>query len=186
MKNLQLSEEMKNILASMKGKKLKSYEGEMISKEYCFMNPIKLNLPRFSVQLELSFVPLTWTSPIKTQEMEDATTFICKEVDCGQKPFGDPICVFPVEETISGIAVIRDYFGTNMGESFVFDNGIILSTGSSTISFVRYSIWDCAIYLKNRKDAEEFYSIARARNDFANIADIGGLKISVKREIVFL
>lgn len=186
MKNLQFKEEDLNILASTRGKKLKSYEGEMHSKDFYFMNPIKLNMSGFSVQLELSFVPLTWTSPLKTQEMEDATTFICKNVDSSQKPSGKHVRVFPVEETISGITVIRDYLGTNMGDSFVFDNGIILSTGSSSISFVRYSIWDCAVYLKNKQEAELFYSVTRARNDFAKIADIGGLKINVKRELLIL
>ena len=185
MRNLQFSEEMKNILASLKGKKLKSYEGEMISKECCFMNPIKLNISRFSIQLELSFVPLTWTSSLKTRETEDATTFICKKVDRFYKPFGNPICAFPVEETISGISVIRDYIGTNMGDSFVFDQGIILSTGNNTYSFIRYSIWDCAVYLKNKKEAEGFYSVSRAREDLKSVVD-DDLKISVKREPIVL
>lgn len=185
MKKLQLNEESVNTLVRIKGKKLKSYEGEMRSRDFYFMNPIKLNLPRFSVELELAYVPLTWMSSKRTQETEDATLFNCKEVDSKQKPFGNDICIFPVEETISGVSIIRDYVGTNLDESFVFDSGIILTTDINNYSFVRYSIWDCAIYLKNRNEAETFYSISRVRNDLASILD-NDLKINVKREIIVL
>ena len=117
--------------------------------------------------------------------MEDATIFNCKEVDSRQKPFGNTVCVFQVEETISGVSIIRDYVGTDMGESFVFDSGILLTTDSNTISFIRYSIWDCAIYLKTRAEAERFYSVSRARNDLAAIFD-NNLKTNIKREIIVL
>lgn len=185
MKDLKFSEDEINILARIKGKKLKSYEGAMISNGRFFMNPIKLNMPRFSVTLGLTFVPLTWTSSHRTQEMEDATVFNCNEIDPYQKPYGNPICVFPIEETVSGIVIIRDYVGTNMNESFVFDNGVILTTGSNTYSLIRYSIWDCAVYLKTRKEAEKFYSTARARTDFSDILD-EDLKVSVRREFISL
>ena len=142
-------------------------------------------MTRFSFELSLSYVPLTWTSSFKTQELEDATVFNCKEVDFCHKVFGDDVCVFPIEETITGISVIRDYIGTSMNDSFVFDNGVVLTTGNNTYSFIRYSIWDCAIYLKTRVEAESFYSVSRARNDLAAILD-NKLKLNVKREIITL
>lgn len=72
-----------------------------------------------------------------------------------------------------------------MGDSFVFDQGIILSTGNNTYSFIRYSIWDCAVYLKDKKEAEGFYSVSRVREDLKSVVD-ADLKISVKREHIVL
>lgn len=185
MNNLQLNDRAMEILASIKGKKLKSFEGDMISMGNYFMNPIKLNMPRFSVELGLSYVPLEWTSSFKTNEVEDATVFYCEMVDPSKKAFGNAVCLFPVEETISSVTVIRDYIGTNMGDSFVFDNGILLSAGNESLSFFRFSVWDCAMYLRNKDDAMSFYSAKRARDDFADIID-KKMKINLKREFMIL
>ena len=114
MVDLTINEEMKEILSSMKGKTLKSIEGNywFLCKE--FSEIVRLNLGQYAVELYVDYVAVKWMWGADGPVDDEENCFVIQKFDLDERnyPEGWKITQFLKDEKISEVVLVRDTIKT--------------------------------------------------------------------------
>jgi hypothetical protein len=145
MVDLTINEEMKEILSSMKGKTLKSIEGNywFLCKE--FSEIVRLNLGQYAVELYVDYVAVKWMWGADGPVDDEENCFVIQKFDLNERnyPEGWKITQFLKDEKISEVVLVRDTIKTNRGDEIVSDSGIVIRTNEKVYSISRTWIKIC-------------------------------------------
>ena len=184
MVDLTISEDMIEIMASMKGKTLKSIEGNYWFKCKDFLQIVRLNLGQFAVEIYADYVAIKWFWGAGHLVDAEENCFIVKKTDLSghNYPEGWKVVQFLKDEKISEVIVVRDNIKTNKGDEIISDAGFVLKTTEQVYSFSRGGL---DIYLNesnkidmplSEKDVKEEYT------DEYNSVEV----VEFKRDFIFL
>jgi hypothetical protein len=184
MVDLTIDDEMKEILSSMKGKTLKSIEGNYRFLCDVFLEIVRLNLGQYAVELYVDYVAvkLMWGADQPVDDEENC--FVIHRFDLNERnyPEGWKITQFLKDERISEVIIVRDTIKTNRGEEIVSDTGIVIRTNENVYSISRSGI-DLRIKESDRIDMP--LSVADVTEQYTD--DYCGVKpLEVRREFIFL
>ena len=184
MVDLTINDEMKDILSSMKGKTLKSFEGDYWFGRDEFTCIVRLNLGQYAVELDVDYVAikLMWGADYPVDDEENC--FVIQKFDLNERnyPEGWKITQFLKDERISEVILVRDIVKTNRGEEIVSDTGIVIRTNENVYSISRIGI-DLQIKESDRIDMP--LSVADVREQYTD--NHNGVKpVEVRRDFIFL
>lgn len=172
------SDEMINILKSMIGNILYSYEcGNTIQNE-AYGN-LQLNLKDFSIEIlnEVSEFPFYNSS-------EEISCFSCKKKSSSEtyKTYcEEPIEKHVINEKITSVALVEDDVNVNNGEYEIrFDMAIVIKTDKHKYIFSRGWFFDEVIYITVDNEFDKVYPISKVVEDWS---DDGENKINVVRTV---
>lgn len=176
MVNATFTDEMKELLASMVGKRFVSYECSKDSFSRAFGN-MRINFNGRSIELTNE----EQTFPLFDGE-EDMTCFACKVVD-SKRPFEPDVVaettVTDVNKSITSIEVVTDTIEVNNGEySIVYDMALIFHMGESVLMVSRDTWFSELITIKENDDYNQAFSVDDQKESWSND---GEYKVNVKR-----
>ena len=179
------TEEMRNILASMKGKTIKSFEGMFYQGQNYFEEQVKLNLGTFSVNLYVNEnVPAYFTNGKGVQYTEEISSFACSK-GLKNEPFNAPqgwnVYQFLVNEKVSEVILITDTAKTDKGEEYVIDSGVVIKTDYNTYILSK-GFWTVPIYFNKQEEIETPFTLQNLKEELSD----EGISVSVSRQIRFL
>ena len=174
---MKLTDEMIDILKSIKGKKILSLQCSKIDEWSRTYGNFRINFIDFSIDFtnEIRTVPFF-------DSIEDVAGFECVKTnnDTQFTPGIDrKIQVVPFDEEILSIEIINDEIEVNNGEYQVsFDEAILIHTEARTIMFAKTVWFSELIYILFKDDYDKIYSVESVKRDWSNGGDY---KVSVKR-----
>ena len=184
MVDLTISEEMIELMASMKGKTLKSIEGDYWFEGKEFSEIVRFNLGQYSVEFYVDYVPIKWFWGADHLIDDEENCFAVTKYGLNERhyPEGWKIVQFLKDEKISEVIVVRDSIKTNKGDEIISDAGFVIKTTEQVYSFSRGGL---DIYLNesnkidmplSEKDVKEEYT------DEYNSVEV----VEFKRDFIFL
>jgi len=175
-----------DILASMKGKTLKSLEGEYFQKWHRFSEIVRFNLGQFSVEVFCDYVAVKWFwNTDNLFDDEGSAFFVSKEpLNRHNYPEGWQVVQLLKDEKISEVIIVRDLVKNNHGDEILRDSGIVLRTNESVYTFSMGSIGSTTIFF-NDSDKIDMVSSVREMTKYCSDPD-HDLKATVKRDYIFL
>lgn len=184
--DLTIKKKMLEILASMKGKTLKSIEGEYLYKWHRFSEIVRFNLGQFAVEIHTDYIPVKWFWNSDEIVDDEATCFIVIKEDLKRHnyPEGWQIVQFLKDEKISEVIIVRDSIHNNHGDDISFDSGFIIRTSENVYSFSMRYLGDISIHMNESDKIDMYYSVKKAREDCSEPES--NLKATVKRDYIFL
>lgn len=121
MVDLTINYEMKDILSSIKGKTLKSIEGNYRFLCDVFLEIVRLNLGQYAVELYVDYVAikLLWGADYPVDDEDNC--FVIQKFDSDERryPEGGEVSQFLKDERISEVILTRDTIKTSKGEDIV-------------------------------------------------------------------
>ena len=184
MVDLTISEEMIEILASMKGKTLKSIEGDYSFKWKEFFQPVRLNLGQYAVEIYIDYVEVKWFWGEDELVDDEDNCFVIKKTDLSghNYPEGWEIVQFLKDEKISEVILVRDSIKTNKDDEIISDTGIVIKTNEKVYSFSRSCLEIC---LNESNKIDMPLSVENVKGQYTD-EESGVEPIEVKREFIFL
>jgi hypothetical protein len=184
MVNLTISEEMIEIMASMKGKTLKSIEGNYLFESKEFSEIVRFNLGQYAVEFYVDYVAIKWFWGADYLIDDEENCFVVTKYGLNERhyPEGWKIVQFLKDEKISEVIVVRDSIKTNKGDEIISDAGFVIKTTEKVYSF---SQWALGVHLNesnkidmplSEKDVKEQYT------DEYNSVEV----VEFKRDFIFL
>ena len=184
MVDLTISEDMIEIMASMKGKALKSIEGNYWFKCKDFLEIVRLNLGQFAIEVSVDYVGIKWFWNAGHLVDAEENCFVVRKTDLSGHtyPKGWEVVQFLKDEKISEVILVRDNIKTNKGDEIISDAGFVIKTTEQVYSFSRGGL---DIYLNesnkidiplSEKDVKEEYT------DEYNSVEV----VEFKRDFIFL
>ena len=145
MVDLTVNDEMKDILSSMKGKTLKSIEGNYWFPCKEFTCIVRLNLGQYAVELCVDYVAVKWMWGADGPGDDEENCFVIQKFDLDERNYPEEwkITQFLKDEKISEVILARDTIKTNKGELIVSDTGIVIRTNEKVYSISRTWIKIC-------------------------------------------
>lgn len=184
--DLTIKKEMLEELASMKGKTLKSLEGEYFQKWNRFSEIVRFNLGQYSVQVLCDYVAVKWFwNASELVDDEGSAFFVSKEpLNRHNYPEGWQVVQLLKDEKISEVIIVRDSIKNNHGDEILWDSGIVLRTNERVYTFSMGSIGNTTIFY-SESDKIEMISSVREIMKYCSVPEYN-LKASVKRDYIFL
>ena len=143
----EFTDDMKQILASMKGAHFKSYECAIDSHNHIYCN-FRINTDKCSIEIknENQVFPFF-------DDKEEMACFSCKITSEPFKPTEiTSSTVFSVKEIINSVEILNDVIDVNNGMYQVsFDNALIIRTNSTTYMFAK-DVWFSEIITVRKDD----------------------------------
>ncbi len=139
MVDLTISEEMIEIMASMKGKTLKSIEGNYWFMCKDFLQLVRFNLGQFAVEIYADYVAIKWFWGAGHLVNAEENCFMVKKTNLRKHNYPErwEIVQFLKDEKISEVIVVRDSIRTNKGDEIISDAGFVIKTTEQVYSFSR-------------------------------------------------
>ena len=184
--DLTIKQDMLDILASMKGKTLKSIEGNYDFKSKTFTELIRFNLGQFSTELISDYVPVEWKWGTDHLFQDEATCFSINKMSSSEKriyPKGCNVTQLLKNEVISEVMIVRDRI-INSGDDILVDSGIVIRTKENVYTFSRCDLSGFWIHMNESDKIDMFYSVKDVRSECTDSEKC--LKVTVKREYLFL
>ncbi len=184
MVDLTISEEMIEILASMKGKTLKSIEGDYAFKWKEFFQPVRLNLGQYAVEIYIDYVEVKWFWGEDELVDDEDNCFVIKKTDLSghNYPEGWEVVQFLKDEKISEVILVRDSIKTNKDDEIISDTGIVIKTSEKVYSFSRSCLEIC---LNESNKIDMPLSVENVKRQYTD-EESGVEPIEVKRDFIFL
>lgn len=186
MVNLTMNEDMLEILASMKGKTLKSIEGEYRLPYKNFREFVRFNLGRFAVEVYSNEVGVQWFWNSNHIVQDEATRFMVFKKDLAEHEYqkGWKAIQLMKDEKISEVVVVRDQIKNSKGDEILVDSGFVLRTDENVYTFSKCDLSSYAIHMNESSKIDMYYSVKRAKEDCSD-KELG-LAARVNREYTFL
>lgn len=186
MVDLTIKKDMVDILSSMKGKTLKSIEGEFQPKYKHFRELVRFNLGQFAVEVYSYEKEVEWYWNSDTLFQDEATCFTVfkKDMSGYSYPKGWSVVKFLKDEKISEVMIVRDAIKNNKGDEILVDSGFVIRTNENVYTFSRCDLNSYAIHMEESDKIDMYYSVKDAKEDCSDSES--GLKAKVKREYIFL
>ena len=184
--DLTIKREMLEILASMKGKTLKSIEGNYDFNNRTFVELICFNLGQFSTELISVYVPVEWKWGTDHLFQDEATCFSVNKMSSSEKriyPKGCNVTQLLKNEVISEVMIVRDRI-INSDDDILVDSGIVIRTKENVYTFSRCDLSGFWIHMNESDKIDMFYSVKDVRSECSDSEK--GLKATVKRDYIFL
>ena len=184
--DLTIKHEMLKILASMKGKTLKSIEGWYNPVTCSFFEVVYINLGQFSVEVNSDEEAVKWFWNADELIDDEATCFTVRKVDNKNHYYPDkwePVQLMK-DEKDSEVIIVRDLIVNNKGDEINVDSGFVIRTSESVYTFSKCNLSSYDIHMKESDKIDMHYSVRRAREDCSD-SEIN-LKATVKRDYIFL
>lgn len=186
MTDLTIQGKMIDILASMKGKTLKSIEGVFDFESQTFLEIIRFNLGLYAVEVVSDYEPVMWSIGLDIMFQDEATRFLVYEKSSSEKrvyPKGCEAVRMMKNEVVSEVIVVRDSISTNT-EDVIMDSGIVLRTKERVYTFSRVDLSGIWFHFNESDKIDMYYSLKDIRNEFSKAESNTDLK--VKRDYIFL
>ena len=175
--DMRFTQEMVDIISSMKNRTIISYQCAEIDDWSRTYGNFRINLEGYSIEFtnKIKEVPFFGAT-------EDVAGFECKQID--PKTAYTPgiireIQVVPVEEKVQSVEIITDKINVNHGEyEIAFDNAIIIRTEYQIIMFSRDIWFSETINISDNDDYDSVYPIASVIEHWNND---GEYDVKVKR-----
>lgn len=175
------------VLSSMKGKKLKSIEGVYDFDNKTFMEMIRFNLGRFSLEVSLDYVSVRWFFGEDHLFQDEATCFSIMERGISEKriyPRGCEAIQLLKNEAISEVMIIRDRIKTNQGDDILVDSGFVIKTKENVYTFSRCDLSGFWFHMTETDKISMYYAVKDAKEECSNPEK--NVKATVKRDYIFL
>ena len=184
MVDLTINDEMKDILSTIKGKTLKSFEGKYDFDRDEFKEIVRLNLGRYSVELYVDFADIEWFWGADHLVDDEDNCFVIQKFNSNERryPEGWKVTQFLRDERISEVILVRDTIETNRGDVIVSDTGIVIRTNEKVYSISRSWI-DLRIKESDRIDMP--LSVADVTEQYTDKRN-GVKPLEVRRDFIFL
>ena len=184
MVDLTINDEMIEILSSMKGKTLKSIEGNYWFKCKDFLEIVRLNLGQFAVEVSVDYVAIKWFWNAGHLVDAEENCFIIRKTDLSghNYPEGWEVVQFLKDEKISEIILVRDSIRTNKRDEIVSDSGFVIKTSEKVYSFSR---WGLDICLNESNKIDLPWTVEKVKRQYTD-EENGVEPIEVKRDFIFL
>ena len=184
MVDLTISEEMKGIMASMKGKKMKSFEGMYSFKLKNFLEIVRFNLGQYAVEFYVDYVAIKWFWGADHLLDDEENCFVVTKHDLNERhyPEGWKIVQFDTDEKISEVIVVRDSIKTNKGDEIISDAGFVIKTNEKVYSFSRNWI---EIFYNESNKIDMPLSVEDVKKQYTD-EDNEVEPVEVKRDFIFL
>jgi len=169
------TEDMKAVLSGMKGKRLVSYECRKDPFHRVYGN-LRMNLEGYSIDLHND----EQVFPFFDIE-EDMSCFTCELVEEGV-PFIPEVegkaSVFPVDDTVSSVEILKHRINVNHGEyEVVQDMALIVRMENSVLMFAR-DVWFMELMtVRNDEDFSKVLSMQEIKDTWS---DSGEKEVSVE------
>lgn len=186
MVDLRIEQSMLEILASMKGKTLKSIEGWYNPNTCSFFEVVYINLGQFSVKINSDEKAVRWFWTGDKLIDDEATCFTVRKTDIKNHYYPDnwePVQLLK-DEKVSEVIIVRDLINTNRGDEILVDSGFIVRTNENVYTFSKCDLNSYNIHLSESDKIDMYYSVGKARKDCSEPES--NLKASVKRDFIFL
>lgn len=182
--DLTIREEMIEIMASMKGKTLKSIEGYYSFMCKDFLQLVRLNLGQFAVEIYADYVAIKWFWNAGHLVDAEENCFIVKKTDLSRHNYPErwKIVQFLKDEKISEVIVVRDSIKTNKGDEIISDAGFVIKTVEQVYSFSRGGL---DIYLNESNKIDMPLSVEDVKEQYTdeyNSVEV----VEFKRDFIFL
>ena len=183
MVDLTINCEMKDVLSSMKGKTLKSIEGDYRFDMKEFTEFVRLNLGRYSVEIYVDYTLIKWLLGGDHPVEEEENCFVIRKTDSEHTYLKgwNPVR-FLKDEKISEVILVRDTIKTNRGEEIVSDSGIVIGTGETVYSFSR---WGLSIYMNEGNRIDLFWTLKDVKKEFTDDYN-GVIPLGITRDYISL
>lgn len=186
MVDLRIEQSMLEILASMKGKILKSIEGWYMPNFKVFMEFVRFNMGQFAVEVYSYEEGVKWFWTGDELIDDEATCFTVFKKDLSRHNYEkgwEPV-QFLKDEKVSEIIIVRDLIKTNNGDEILVDSGFVIRTNENVYTFSKCGLSSYNIYMNESDKIEMYYTVKKAREDCSEPES--NLKATVKRDYVFL
>jgi hypothetical protein len=180
------TDEMLNILASMKHKTLKSFEGDFSSKFDYVDGIFRINFNGFVFDVSCFTQPKLRLNYDGSSSLEDFAVFSCVKKKPSEKIdayFSNPPLCFVKNEVVSEVLVVRDDINISSGEHIVMDQALIIKTREKAYTFTRKDWFIENISITTSDSLKGYRTVKQVKTEWE---DEGLFKVEVKREIVFL
>jgi hypothetical protein len=186
MVDLTIKKEMIEIISSMKGKTLKSIEGDYLPKYKVFMEFVRFNMGQFAVEVYSYEEGVKWFWTGDKLIDDEATCFTVKKADTKNRyyPKGWRPVQFLKDEKVSEIIIVRDLIKTNRGDEILVDSGFVVRTNENVYTFSKCDLSSYNIYMNESDKIDMHYSVKKAREDCSEPES--NLKATVKRDYIFI
>ena len=184
--DLTIDKGMLELLASMKGKTLKSIEGEYFQKWQRFSELVRFNLGHYSVQVLCDYVAVKWFWNADVLVNDEGSAFFVTKEPLNKHNYleGWQVVQLLKDEKISEVIIVRDSIKNNHGDDIMWDSGIVLKTSESVYTFSMGSI-GCTTIFYRESDKIDMVSSVRDMMKYCSDPEYR-LKAMVKRDYLFL
>ena len=184
MVDLTISEDMIEIMASMKGKTLKSIEGDYRFKWKRFLEVVRFNLGQYAVEFHADYVAIKWFWGADHLLDDEENCFVITKYDLNERHYPEDwkIVQFDIDEKISEVIVVRDSIKTNKGDEIISDAGFVIKTNEKVYSFSRNWI---EIFYNESNKIDMPLSVEDVKKQYTD-EDNEVEPVEVKRDFIFL
>ena len=186
MVDLTIKKEMIDVISSMKGKTLKSIEGDYRPKYKAFTEFVRFNMGQFSVEVYSYEEGVKWFWNGDELIDDEASCFTIYKKDLSRHHYQEgwePV-QFLKEEKVSEIIIVRDLIKTNKGDEILVDSGFVIRTNESVYTFSKCDLSSYDIHMNESDRIDMYYTVKKVREDCSEAES--NLKASVRRDYVFL
>lgn len=181
MVELRFTDEMRQILSSMKGKLFKSYQGAPLHVDgyVLFFGSVRVNLGRKAIDITNQLEPVDFFSG-----KDDLSCFRCESID-KSSPFDQyitgPLMEFMVDERIQSVSIVTDRIRVqNNGYEIELDTALVIQTECGFYTFTRDWYFEENITVNFDKSKAVVYEIDKVKEDWENC---GENKVTVERRM---
>ncbi len=184
MVDLTIKEEMIGIMASMKGKTLKSIEGKYSFKWKEFLEIVRFNLGQYAVEFYVDYVSIKWFWGSDHLIDDEENCFVITKYGLNERHYPErwKIIQFLKDEKISEVILVRDNIKINKGDEIVSDSGVVIKTNKKVYSF---SQWALCVHLNESNKIDMPLTVEDVKEQYTD-KDSGVEPIEVKRDFIFL
>lgn len=178
--------EMLEILASMKHKTLKSFEGDFSSKFDSVYGIFRINFNGFVIDVSCFTQPKARLNYDGSFALEDFAVFSCVKKKSSEKIdayFSNPPLCFVKNEIVSDVLIVRDDINISSGEHIIMDQALIIKTREKAYTFSRKDWFIENISITTSDSIKGFRTVKQVKTEWE---DEGRFKVDIKREIMFL
>lgn len=175
MKKFGFNEEMIEMLSSLKGKTLKSFEWESIEPGRFPMYAVRINTGRFALDI-INDVPED-----APEEDEEVSCLICEKKEIDSVFYYEvPTKKYAINEKIKNVSIVTDTINEEGVTAYVMDVAVLIQTEYTTFSISK--TWFMGEVIEVNYDGI-FYAKEKALNDWRKAFDEG---ITLNRTIKVL
>jgi len=186
MVDLTIKKDMLAIMASMKGKTLKSIEGWYNPNTCSFFEVVYINLGQYSVKVNSDEEAVQWFWNADELIDDEATCLTVKKTDTKNHYYPnkwEPVQLMK-DEKVSEVIIVRDLIKTNKGDEILVDSGFVIRTSENVYTFSKSDLSSYTIHMNESDKIDMYYTVKKAREDCSELGT--DLKATVKRDFIFL
>lgn len=184
---LVIEKEMIEQLASMKGKTLKSYDHYPWPKEGSNLGFMRLNFSNFVIDFEIDYKAYTCTGFSGKPYSDEATVITCAKKNAKDQytiPKGWNMRRYLVGEVVSEVMIVRDTIELTNGDTYVYDNAVVIKTKESTYTISKGCEVDPSLYVRNSDKIDVPYSVKTEKSNFSDAEH--KIRANIQRDFIFL